>query len=86
MQKNTDIQKRQKKDAVQGVLLFALLQAVGVAAFIALCLIPGLPTWAVVLFAALAAGCVLLVIAAVAVLKQRFDEIQGGELDAARQY
>lgn len=78
--------KRQKKDAIRGVVLFALLQVVTAAAFIALCLIPDLPGWAVVLFAALAVISVIPLVIALVVLKQRFDEIQGGELDAARQY
>ena len=35
---------------------------------------------------ALAAGCVLSIIGAAAVLRQRFEEIEGGELDAAAEY
>ncbi len=86
MQKNTDNQSRQKKDAVRGVALFLLLQIPSAACLIWLCLIPGLPRWAVTLFAVLAAITLLLVVPALMVLRQRFQEIQGGELDAARQY
>lgn len=87
MQKNIeDRKKQQKKDAIRGVALFGVLQAACVVCFIALCLIPDLPRWAVILFAALAIASAAPMIAALVVLKQRFHEIQGGELDAARQY
>ena len=78
--------KKQRTDAVRGVLLFGVFQLVCVAGFIMLCLIPDLPRWAVILFAACAAATAAPMAAALAVLKKRFDEIQGGELDAARQY
>lgn len=91
MRKNTkintsSIQEQQKTAAVQGAALFSLLQVVSAVAFIALCLIPDLPRWAMVLFAVLAVICVIPIGIALVVLKQRFQEIQGGELDAARQY
>ena len=86
MQKNTDTQLQQKKDAVRGVALFLLLQIPSAACLIWLCLVPELPPWAVTLFAVLAAVELLLIVPALMVLKQRFQEIQGGELDAARQY
>lgn len=87
MQKNIeDLHKKQRTDAVRGVLLFGVFQLVCVAGFIMLCLIPDLPRWAVILFAACAVACAAPMAAALAVLKKRFDEIQGGELDAARQY
>lgn len=87
MQKNTeDRKKRQRREAIRGVALFGLLQAACVVCFIALCLIPDLPQWAVILFAALAVASALPMVAALVVLRQRFHEIQGGELDAARQY
>ena len=87
MQKNIErLHKKQRTDAVRGVLLFGVFQLVCVAGFIMLCLIPDLPRWAVILFAALAAASALPMVAALVVLKQRFHEIQGGELDAARQY
>lgn len=81
-----DMKAKRKKDAVRGVALFGLLQTASMIAFIALCFIPGLSKWAVVLFAALAVLSAVPLAIALVVLKQRFDEIQGGELDAARQY
>ena len=69
-----------------GVTLFALLQLACGAFLVSLCFIPGLPLWAAVLLGALALLCVLTVIPALGALKERFKEIQGGELDEARQY
>lgn len=86
MQKNTEQQSRLKKDAVRGVLLFLLLQIGFAACFIWLCFIPNLPGWTVALFAFLAGMALIVCIPALVVLKQRFHEIQGGELDAAREY
>ena len=58
MQKNIErLHKKQRTDAVRGVLLFGVFQLVCVAGFIMLCLIPDLPRWAVILFAACAAAC-----------------------------
>ena len=68
------------------MLLFALLQAACAVAFAALCWIPDLPRWLFYLFAALAALSLLPLLAAVKALRQRFKEIEGGELDAAGQY
>lgn len=79
-------QRRRKREAVRGVLLFALLQIACVAAFASLCWIPGLPRWLFYLFAALAVLSLFPLLAAVKVLRQRFKEIEGGELDAAGQY
>ena len=76
----------QKRGAVRGVLLFAFLQVCSGVAFWALGLIPGLPGWCKVLFWVLAAGCLALIIPAVLILKVRFQEIEGGELDAAGKY
>lgn len=79
-------QARRKREAVRGVVLFAVLQAACVAGFAALCWIPDLPRWLIYLFAALAVLCVIPVLIALAALRQRFKEIEGGELDAAGQY
>ena len=76
----------QKRGAVRGVVFFALLQACCAVGFWALGTIPGLPGWCRILFWVLAAGCLLLIIPAVLVLKTRFQEIEGGELDAAGKY
>lgn len=78
--------RRQRRQAVLGVAMFILLQAACVICFAALCLIPDLPRWVFWLFAALAGLCGLLVIPALVVLKQRFQEIEGGESDAAAEY
>ena len=77
---------RQKREAVTGVLLFALIQAACTAVFAALCLIPDLPGWLFCLFIAMAALCLVPLFFAIGVLRQRFKEIEGGELDEAGQY
>lgn len=77
---------RRKREAVRGVLLFALLQIGCVAAFASLCWIPDLPRWLFYLFAALSVLCLLPLLASVKVLRQRLKEIERGELDAAGQY
>ena len=81
-----DRRSRCRRQAVLGVILFGLLQLACGAVFAALCLIPGLPRWAVVLFAALTAFFVVLMIPALVVLRERFTEIEGGELDEALKY
>jgi len=68
------------------VLFFAGIQVVSAAGFAALCTIPGLPHWAFVLFGALAVLCLLLILPVLRLLKQRFQEIEGGELDEAGKY
>ena len=87
MQANINEQRRKRRrQAILGVVGFALLQVLCAALFCALCFIPDLPRWASRLFAALAGVSGLLVLPALVVLKQRFKEIEGGELDAAAQY
>lgn len=78
--------RRRKRQAALSVAIFTLLQAACAACFAALCFIPDLPRWLFWLFAALAGGCGLLVLPALVVLKQRFQEIEGGESDAAAKY
>lgn len=78
--------RRQRRQAVLGVVEFALFQLAFAAGFAALCLIPDLPRWAVWLFAALAGLSGLLIVPALVVLKERFQEIEGGESDAAAEY
>lgn len=77
---------RRKREAVRGVVLFALIQAVGVVCFTALCLVPGLPGWLVWIFALMAVLFAAPLIPALAALRQRFREIEEGELDQARIY
>ncbi|MCI8910452.1 MAG: hypothetical protein HFG09_07230 [Oscillibacter sp.] len=87
MPANTEERRRKyRRQAVLGIALFGLLQLACTACFGALCFIPGLPRWAWTLFAALAVFCAALMIPALMVLKQRFREIEGGELDAAAEY
>ena len=78
--------KRRRRQAVLSVASFALFQLAWGICIGALCFIPDLPRWAVWLFAALSGACGLLVVPALVVLKQRFTEIEGGELDAAAKY
>ena len=78
--------RARKRSAVRGVLLFALLQLASAACFGALCFIPDMPWWFVALFGVLAVLCLVLILPVVLVLKVRFQEIEGGELDAAGKY
>ena len=77
---------KRRKEAVHGVVFFGLLQLATAICLGALCFVPGAPRWLVLLFGALAVLCLLLIVPAVLVLKERFKEIEGGELDAAGQY
>ena len=81
-------EKRQerKKSAVVGVVLFTLLQVACAICFGALCFIPDAPGWVVILFGAMAVFCLMLIVPACLLLKERFKEIEGGELDAAAEY
>ncbi len=87
MPENIEARKaRRKREAVRSVVLFALLQAACAAAFLSLRLIPELPQWLFQLFAVLAALCAIPIPVSLMALRQRFHEIEGGELDAAGQY
>ena len=77
---------KRKKDAVGGVVFFVLIQLACAVCFGALCFIPDVPGWFIVMFGALAGLCLLLIIPALLLLKDRFKEIEGGELDAAAEY
>lgn len=77
---------KRKKEAVHGVVFFTLLQAACAICFGSLCWIPDAPVWLCVLFGGLAVLCLVLILPALWVLKQRFQEIEGGELDAAAEY
>lgn len=81
-----DRRKRRRRSAVRGVVLFGLLQVACAVCFGSLCFIPDLPKWAFALFLALTVFCLLLILPALLVLKKRFEEIQGGEEDAAAEY
>lgn len=87
MQESTKArQARRKRDAVRGLLFFGVLQVITCVAFLALCFIPGLPQWAITLFLALGILSLAMIIPALLVLRSRFKEIEGGELDAAGKY
>lgn len=87
MPANTDRRRKKcRRQAVLGVVMFGLLQLACVTAFGALCFIPGLPRWLFWLFAVMAALCAGLMLPALAVLRQRLNEIEGGELDEALKY
>lgn len=77
---------RRKRSAVRGVAFFTLLQLACAGCFWALRLIPELPGWCAALFGGLALLCLALIVPALLVLKTRFREIEGGELDAAAKY
>lgn len=80
---NTDWQRREKRGAAIGFLLFCLLQAACVVAFAALAWIPELPRWAQILFYALAAFCALLVLPALGALRVRWRELTQSNLEAS---
>ncbi len=77
---------RLKKEAVQGVLLFAVVLAATAACFGVVCFVPDTPKAIVVVFGILAVLCLVPLIPALVVLKGRFAEIEGGELDEASKY
>ena len=86
-QENIDEKKvRQKREAVYGILVFTAIQLVCAIAFGSLCFVPDAPPWVFWMFFGLAVFCLLLIIPALIVLKQRFKEIEGGELGVAGKY
>ena len=88
-QKNIDVtavRERRKKEAVRGVMFFALIQVITAVCLGAMYFIPDMPRWLGLIFVGMAAFCMLLLIPALMVLKQRFKEIEGGELDEAGKY
>lgn len=78
--------KRYKREAVLGVCVCILLLLPCAAVCGALCLFPPLPWWAKALAAAGALLCLLPAGFALAVLRERFRELDRGELDAAVWY
>jgi len=77
---------RRKKEAVYGALFFSVLQIVCAAALGCVCFVPDVPKGVFWCFLVLAVICLLLIVPALCVLKERFKEIEGGELDAAGKY
>ena len=86
MQSITERKKSLRRGAVCSVLVFEVIQLGCIGGFTALCLIPDLSTWCVILFTALAVLCICPAIGALTALRRRIREIEGGELDAAAQY
>ena len=78
--------RRQKREAVQGVLLFARLRTASVVVLLwSASLVPQL-RWLQVILGVLALAVGAPVIFVGVTLKQRLKEIEGGESDAAAQY
>ena len=77
---------KRKREAVVSVVMYALLELVTGVVFGILTLIPDLPGWLAILFGGFGGLCILSIIPAIALLKDRFKEIEGGELDAAGKY
>ena len=84
-----DIEQRrrsQKREAVQGGLLFAALRLAGVIVLLwSISLVPELP-WLQVILGILTLIVGVPVLFVWPILKQRFQEIEGGEFDAAAKY
>lgn len=85
-QKNTDAKARRKREAVCSVAVFTVLQIAFALAVGSLCLLPDFPAWASRICAVIAALSLLSVVLAARLLKIRFQEIEGGELDEAGKY
>lgn len=79
-------QARRKRGAVRSVAFFILIQVACAVCFGALCQIPDIPMWLYRLFLGLMVLCLVMILPAVLVLRQRFKEIEGGEQDAAAEY
>lgn len=78
--------RRQKREAVQGVLFFAAMRlAAALVLLWSISLIPSLP-WLQAVLGLMTVVTVAPVLFAGVTLKQRFQEIEGGESDAAAQY
>ena len=87
MQESIEARRRsRKRAAVVGVAVFIAFQAAMAALFGWMCFLPGMPGWCVVLFGALTVVSIALIVPALLVLRGRFREIEGGELDAAGKY
>lgn len=78
--------RRYKRQAITGVLVCVVLLLPCAMICVGLSLFPPLPWWGKALTAAGAVVCIVPVIFSLVVLKQRFKEIEGGELDAAAEY
>ncbi len=77
---------RRKKEAVRSVVIAAVLELAGAALCVSLARTPGMPLGLSIVLFVPAVLYPFLILSAVRVLKARFKEIEGGELDAADQY
>ena len=77
-----DRKRRHKRQAVTGVCVCTALLLPCIIVCVGLSLFPPMPWWGKVLAAAGAVVCIFSLV----VLRQRFKEIKGGELDAAAEY
>ena len=87
MPNDTELRKRRlKREAVQGVLLFTALRLAAVIVLLwSISLIPEFP-WLQVILGILTLIVGVPVLFVWPTLKQRFQEIEGGEFDAAAKY
>lgn len=85
-QSNIDRRARDKKAAVVGVAIYALIMALSAAAVGWVCFLPETPAFGELLMGVLAVVLLLMIVPAFVALKQRFEEIEGGELDEAAEY
>lgn len=85
-QENTDPHRTQKREAVRGILLFALLQLASAVILVWAAGIPGVPGWLSRALWVIALADVLAILPSGIVLKQRLEEIEGGEQDEAGKY
>lgn len=76
---------RRKRDAVRGVMVVSILQVVTAVVLLWCAWLP-MPRWVSWMFIGMALLSVLTLIPVVSVLRQRFQEIEGGELDEASKY
>lgn len=86
-EKKTTSERKEKWAAVRGLLLFVLFQLVSGGLYLGLLFwIPDLPGWCRILLATLGILSLAVVFPALWALKERFQEIEGGELDASSKY
>lgn len=86
MQRNIKSKRQRKREAVQGVLFFAVLRIAAVVILLWSISLAQTPPWLQLLLGILALVMGLPVLFVGPTLKQRWKEIEGGEQDAAAQY
>lgn len=78
--------RRKKREARRGVLFLGAILLPVAAVLLLACFLPDVPVAAKWICAVSAAVCILLFLPALWALKERYQEIEGGESDAAAQY